>query len=49
MKILLTGAAGFLGSHIVTKLLSEGHSVVGIDDFSTGNKSNIILKSVFFN
>ena len=42
MKILLTGAAGFLGSHITTKLLSEGHSVVGLDDFSTGDKSNLI-------
>jgi UDP-glucuronate decarboxylase len=42
MKILLTGVAGFLGSHIAAKLLNGGHSVVGIDDFSTGNKSNIL-------
>jgi UDP-glucuronate decarboxylase len=42
MKVLLTGAAGFLGSHLTTRLLSEGHSVVGLDDLSTGNKSNLM-------
>ena len=42
MKVLLTGAAGFLGSHLTTRLLSEGHSVVGLDDLSTGNKSNLV-------
>jgi len=42
MKVLLTGAAGFLGSHLTTRLLSEGHSVVGLDDLSTGNKSNLL-------
>ncbi len=41
MKILLTGAAGFLGSHLSEKLLAEGHEVVGIDDLSTGNIRNI--------
>lgn len=41
MKVLLTGAAGFLGSHLTTRLLSEGHSVVGLDDLSTGSKSNL--------
>jgi UDP-glucuronate decarboxylase len=41
MKVLLAGAAGFLGSHLTTKLLKEGHSVVGLDDLSTGNKSNL--------
>ena len=41
MKILLTGAAGFLGSHLSEKLLSEGHEVVGIDDLSTGSIRNI--------
>ena len=41
MKVLLTGAAGFLGSHLSDKLLAEGHSVVGIDDLSTGALENI--------
>lgn len=41
MKVLLTGAAGFLGSHLTSKLLSSGHHVVGIDDLSTGSLSNL--------
>jgi UDP-glucuronate decarboxylase len=41
MKILLTGAAGFLGSHLTNRLLSDGHQVVGLDDLSTGNLSNL--------
>ena len=42
MKVLLTGAAGFLGSHLTVKLLDSGHQVVGIDDLSTGSLSNLI-------
>ncbi len=41
MRILLTGAAGFLGSHLTNKLLSSGHEVVGIDDLSTGSMANL--------
>jgi UDP-glucuronate decarboxylase len=41
MKILLTGAAGFLGSHLSNRLLSENHQVIGIDDFSTGSIENL--------
>jgi len=41
MKILLTGAAGFLGSHLTQKLISEGHQVIGLDNFSSGSKKNI--------
>jgi UDP-glucuronate decarboxylase len=41
MKILLTGAAGFLGSHLSSTLVLAGHHVIGIDDLSTGSKSNI--------
>ena len=41
MKILITGAAGFLGSHLIKKLLAENHSVIGIDDLSTGSMANL--------
>jgi len=41
MKILLTGAAGFLGSHISKKLIDNGHEVIGLDDLSTGSIKNI--------
>jgi UDP-glucuronate decarboxylase len=41
MKILLTGAAGFLGSHISKKLIDNNHEVVGLDDLSTGSVKNI--------
>ncbi len=36
MKCLVTGCAGFIGSHLVDRLLIDGHSVVGYDNFSTG-------------
>ncbi len=39
--ILITGAAGFLGSHLADTLLAEGHSVIGADNFSTGRPVNI--------
>jgi dTDP-glucose 4,6-dehydratase len=41
MRVLVTGAAGFLGSHLTDRLLGEGHSVLGVDNLSTGNLSNI--------
>ena len=41
MRILITGAAGFLGSHLCERFISEGHSVIGIDNFITGRPENI--------
>jgi UDP-glucuronate decarboxylase len=42
MKILVTGGAGFLGSHLCDRLISEGHEVICLDNFYTGSKQNII-------
>ena len=41
MRILVTGGAGFIGSHLCERLISEGHSVTAIDNFSTGTASNL--------
>ena len=42
MKILLTGGAGFIGSHLAEKLISEGHSVTALDNLSTGSSANLV-------
>ncbi len=41
MRILITGAAGFLGSHLSDRLLADGHEIVGLDNFITGNPGNL--------
>lgn len=42
MKILVTGGAGFIGSHLCKRLLDDGHEVICIDNFFTGDKNNIL-------
>lgn len=42
MRILVTGGAGFIGSHLSERLLSEGHDVLCMDNFFTGSKDNIL-------
>jgi dTDP-glucose 4,6-dehydratase len=41
MRVLITGAAGFLGSHLCDRFLAEGHQVVGMDNFITGHPDNV--------
>lgn len=41
MRILITGAAGFLGSHLCDRLIMDGHQVIGMDNFITGNQENL--------
>ena len=42
MKAIITGGAGFIGSHLTELLLKKGHSVIVLDNFITGNKRNIV-------
>ncbi len=41
MRVLITGAAGFLGSHLTDRFLADGHQVVGMDNFITGRSENL--------
>jgi dTDP-glucose 4,6-dehydratase len=41
MRVLITGAAGFLGSHLCDRFLADGHEVVGVDNFVTGHADNV--------
>ena len=46
-KVLCTGIAGFIGSHLCDYLIEQGHEVLGIDDLSTGDKKNVNPKAMF--
>src|SRR4030042_683085 len=40
-NVLVSGAAGFIGSHLCERLLKDGHRVIGLDNFITGRKENL--------
>ena len=48
MKALVTGGAGFIGSHVVDLLIKEGHEVIVIDNLSSGSKNNLNEKAKFY-
>jgi len=47
MKILVTGGAGFIGSHVVDKYIGQGHKVIVLDDLSTGKIENVNKRAIF--
>lgn len=48
MRVLVTGGAGFIGSHIVDRLILEGHEVVVVDNLSTGKRKNLNRNARFY-
>jgi UDP-glucose 4-epimerase len=48
LKVLVTGGAGFIGSHIADRLVADGHEVVVLDDLSTGNIEHLPAKARFY-
>jgi UDP-glucose 4-epimerase len=49
MKVLVTGGAGFIGSHLCEKLIQDDHKVVSLDDYSTGSEKNHINRVSYIN
>ncbi|GBD34498.1 UDP-N-acetylglucosamine 4-epimerase [bacterium HR35] len=47
-KVLVTGGAGFIGSHLVNRLIKEGYKVIVIDNLSSGKKENLNPKAIFY-
>ena len=41
-RVMVTGGAGFLGSHLCKRLLDDGHDVLCVDNFFTGSKDNVV-------
>ena len=48
MKYLITGGAGFIGSHLADELIKKGQEVVIIDNLYTGRKENLNAKAIFY-
>ena len=48
MKVLVTGGAGFIGSHVVDIYIENGYAVVVVDDLSTGRRSNLNPRAKFY-
>ena len=49
MNVLITGVAGFMGSHLADALISKGHNVYGIDNLIGGYEENVPNKVTFYN
>src|SRR3982751_6081628 len=48
MRVLLTGGAGFIGSHVADQLLARGYEVAVVDDLSSGKKENVPEGAIFY-